>query len=252
MFVKVCLTWGFVLIRFRILHRLLHKNLQICLSVQSENHRIHPNIKRVCLIPLSSSIILIVHISHHWCAPCKPPSMIPLYSWCSLWSVSVRNSLKVCSPFFGRSKIIVVWVPLAESNQWVSNSYFLIWATSYYPRLCNPYHLVSHMLLSFLVFSLHGMLQTVHSRMQFLCTAHFHYSIVLWNTRRTQKLAHCLMKTVNAWNEPSHSWDLKFESNSRLYYNLLANTVFSLIPWIVTLAFPARVGMATDSPPANI
>jgi hypothetical protein len=25
-----------------------------------------------------------------------------------------------------------------------------------------------------------------------------------------------------------------------------------LIPWIVTLAFPARLGMATDSPPANI
>jgi hypothetical protein len=24
------------------------------------------------------------------------------------------------------------------------------------------------------------------------------------------------------------------------------------IPWIVTLAFPARLGIATDSPPANI
>jgi len=26
----------------------------------------------------------------------------------------------------------------------------------------------------------------------------------------------------------------------------------SPIPWIVTLAFPARLGMATDSPPANV
>jgi len=28
--------------------------------------------------------------------------------------------------------------------------------------------------------------------------------------------------------------------------------LFSAIPWIVTLAFPARLGMATDSPPENI
>jgi hypothetical protein len=27
---------------------------------------------------------------------------------------------------------------------------------------------------------------------------------------------------------------------------------FAGIPWIVTLAFPARLGMATESPPANI
>jgi len=97
-FVQVHLKWCFVLITFRILHWFVQMNLLQCPSLRSESQTIHPHLKRVFLTPLYSNIIFIFCVSQHCYEPCMVPSMIPLCSGSSLYTVYVHKGFRFAGP----------------------------------------------------------------------------------------------------------------------------------------------------------
>jgi len=151
-------------------------------------------------------------------------------SWRTLQSVSVQNSLQCCLHVLSPLEINEVWISLWYLNHCFSIVKFQFRPLPYRSWLCNLYHPVCRILLSFFVFSLDSMHQTLHSGIQCLSTMLLHHSIILWIVRRTWKQLHRLITPVMEWMESQCSSNLKFESNFHIHRNLPAHTVPSLVP----------------------
>jgi len=153
--------------------------------------------------------------------PCSrsTPQSVPLHKGLQMWMLSL-------SPLEINEVCILLWY----WDEWFSIGEFWFWPPPDRLWLSNLNHLVCRILLSFFVFSLDSMHQTLHSGIQCLSIMLFHHSIIFWIFRHTWKQLHRLKIPVIEWMESQCSSDLKFESNFRIHRNLPAHTVFSLIP----------------------
>jgi len=145
------------------------------------------------------------------------------------WSVSLHQGLQFCFLILFPLKINKVCILLWYLQKLFSIGKFLFWTLTYHPTLCNLYNPVCCILLSFFVFSPDSIHQSLHCRIQFICTMHFHYSIILSIVWHTWKQPHHLIAPDIEWMGSCCSCDLKFESNFCIHCNLPAPTVVSLL-----------------------
>jgi len=156
--------------------------------------------------------------------------MNPLRSWSTPWRVSLYKGLQFCLLSFSQFENNKVCILLGYPNQWFHICKYWFGPPPDRPGLWNLDHAVCRILLSFFVFSLDSMHQTLHSGMQCIGAVHFHHSLILWIFRCTWKQPHLLKTPVIEWMESRSCSDLKFESNSRIHHNSPAHTIFRLLP----------------------
>jgi len=87
LFRKNCLPWFIIMVWFRIFWWFIANPWRTCLSQQSEYLRIHRSMKWLYIVPLSRNAVAILIVLQHTQVTSQPPSLNPLHSSSTLWSV---------------------------------------------------------------------------------------------------------------------------------------------------------------------
>jgi len=147
-----------------------------------------------------------------------------------LHSISFHNGLQFSlvwhSPFQINNMYDLLWY----LNKWVPFYNIRFWPPPDHPASRYFNHQACSILLSFVVFSLHGMYQTLHLRVQGLGNLLVFQHNILQISRCTRNLPHHLPEPIKNLMESWHCCDPNCELNCRIECNLPAHAEYHLVP----------------------